>query len=146
MARRNASVSWEGGLDDGKGRTSLDSSGVASFDVSFPSRLADSPQQGQTDPEELVAAAHATCFTMNLSGALNAADLTVQSLQTKAQVTLGKNDSGLAITGIALSVVGQVEGVDQDRFAEIAAEAERTCPVSKALTGTEITLDARLDG
>ena len=83
---------------------------------------------------------------MNLSGVLNAADLTVESLQTKAQVTFGKGDSGLAITGIALSVEGQVHGVDQDRFAQIAAEAERTCPVSKALTGTKITLDARLNG
>jgi len=146
MPSRNASVSWEGGIEDGKGRTSLDSSGVGAFDVSFPSRSADTPQENQTDPEELIGAAHATCFTQNLSGVLNEAGLTVQTLQTRAQVTFGKNDTGLAITGIALSVNGRVDGVDQDRFAELAHEAERTCPVSKALAGTEITLDATLDG
>lgn len=144
MPSRNASVSWEGGLEDGKGRASLDSSGIAAYDVSFPSRSADAPQN-QTDPEELIAAAHATCFTINLSGVLTKNDLTVESLQTKATVTLGENDSGLAITGIELSVVGRVVGVDQDRFAELASEAERTCPVSKALTGTQISLDARLN-
>ncbi len=145
MPTRNASVTWEGGLEDGKGRASLDSSGVGTFDVSFPSRSADSPQS-QTDPEELIAAAHATCLTMNLSGVLGKAGLTVQTLETRAAVTLGENDTGLAITGIALTVTGRVDGVDQDRFAELAHEAERTCPVSKALAGTEITLDATLNG
>lgn len=143
MPSRTASVAWEGGLQDGKGRASLDSSGVATFDVAFPSRVADAPSV--TDPEELIAAAHATCFTQNLSGVLNSNDITVQSLQTRAEVTLEKVDAGLAITGIRLSVVGRVDGVDQDRFAQLADEAERTCPVSKALAGTEITLDARLD-
>lgn len=145
MPNRHASVSWDGGLQDGKGRASLDSSGAGAFDVSFPSRSADAPQD-QTDPEELIGAAHATCFTMNLSNVLGEAGLTVQTLETKATVTLGSNDTGLAITDISLSVDGRVDGVDQDRFAELAHEAERTCPVSKALAGTSITLDATLQG
>ncbi len=146
MPVRHATVLWEGSLREGKGRTRLESSGLAEFDVSFPSREADRQEQGHTDPEELIAAAHATCFTQNLSGVLGKEGLTARSLETRAAVRLGMNDSGLAITGITLTVVGSVDGVDQDRFVEIAREAERTCPVSKALAGTEITLEARLDG
>jgi osmotically inducible protein OsmC len=145
MPVRHASVSWEGGLRDGKGRASLESSGLGTFDVSFTSREADSPQNA-TDPEELIGAAHATCFTQNLSGVLGKAGLTVQTLDTHAAVTLGKTEGGLAITGIALTVTGRVDGVDQAKFAELAAEAERTCPVSKALAGTTITLEATLEG
>lgn len=145
MPTRKASVSWQGGLQDGGGQVSLDTSGLGSFDVSFPSRTADAPKANQTDPEELVGAAHATCFTQNLSGVLGKAGLTVRSLDTTAEVTLGESDGGLAITGVALSVVGRVDDLDQDKFTELAAEAERTCPVSKALAGTTITLDARLD-
>ncbi len=144
MPNRQASVSWHGDPDDGGGRTSLDSSGAATFEVSLPARLAEEAKN-QTDPEELIGAALATCFTMNLSLVLDKADYRPESLETKAVVTLGKNDAGLAITEIALSVVGRVHDVDQDTFAALAAEAERTCPVSKALAGTSITLDAQLD-
>lgn len=144
MPSRNASTAWEGGLQDGKGRTSLDSSGAGAFDVSFPSRLADSPQD-RTDPEELIGAALTSCFSMNLAGTLGRNDITLKTLRASAEVTLAKNDNGLAITEIALTARASVEGVDQERFAELAAEAERTCPVSKALSGTTITLDATLE-
>ncbi len=145
MSSRNASTVWEGGLQDGKGRTSLDTSGLATFDVSFPSRVADTPESGNTDPEELLGAAHATCFSQNLAGTLGRNDVTLKTLHTTATVTLNKTDTGLTITEIALTARATVEGADQDRFAELAAEAERTCPVSKALTGTTVTLDAQLE-
>lgn len=144
MPTRTATTTWEGGLQDGGGRTSLDSSGVATFDVAFPSRAADAPEN-KTDPEELVGAAHATCFSMNLAGTLGRNDVTLRTLRTTAKVRLGQSDNGLAITGIALTARATVEGADADRFAELAAEAERTCPVSKALAGTTITLDAALE-
>jgi osmotically inducible protein OsmC len=143
MSFRTASTAWEGGLQDGKGRTSLDSSGTATFDVSFPSRVADSPHD-QTDPEELIGAALATCFSENLAGTLGRNDVTLKTLQTTAKVRLDKTDQGLTITGIELTARATVDGADQERFAELAAEAERTCPVSKALAGTTITLDASL--
>lgn len=144
MSVRNASTAWEGSLMDGKGHTSLDSSGAATFDVSFPSRIAEETDD-QTDPEELIGAALATCFSQNLAGTLGRNDVTLRTLQTRAEVTLAKTDTGLTITQIALTARAQVDGADQDRFAELAAEAERTCPVSKALAGTTITLDASLD-
>lgn len=144
MPSRTATTTWQGSVQEGSGRTSLDSSGVATFDVSFPSRAADSPES-KTDPEELIAAAHATCFSMNLAGTLGRNDVTLNTLTTTAKVTLGQSDGGLAITGIALTARATVDGADADRFAELAAEAERTCPVSKALAGTTITLDAALE-
>jgi len=145
MSTRNASTAWEGGLQDGSGRTTLDSSGLGTFDVSFPSRTADTPQGKNTDPEELIGAALATCFSQNLAGTLGRNDVTLKTLTTSATVRLSKNESGLAITDIALTARATVDGADADRFAELAAEAERTCPVSKALTGTTITLDASLE-
>ena len=143
MSIRRASTSWEGSLQDGKGRTSLDSSGAATFDVSFPSRVADA-EDDQTDPEELIGAALATCYSQNLAGTLGRNGVSLQTLQTQAKVTLTKSDTGLTITGIALTARATVDGADNERFAELAAEAERTCPVSKALAGTAITLDASL--
>jgi osmotically inducible protein OsmC len=113
--------------------------------VSFPSRTADAPQGTNTDPEELIGAALATCFSQNLAGTLGRNDVTLTTLHTSAQVRLGKNDSGLAITEIELTARATVEGADEERFRELAAEAERTCPVSKALSGTTITLDASLE-
>ena len=144
MSTRRASTTWEGSLMDGKGHTSLDSSGAAAFDVSFPSRVADT-EDDQTDPEELIGAALATCFSQNLAGTLGRNDVTLQTLHTQAKVTLTKSETGLTITGIALTARARVDGADSERFAELAAEAERTCPVSKALTGTTITLDASLE-
>ena len=144
MSIRKVSTVWEGGLQDGKGRTSLDSSGAGSFDVSFPSRVADHPHD-QTDPEELVGAALTMCYSENLAGTLGRNDVSLKTLRTSAEVTLRKDDSGLTITGIALTARAAVEGADAQRFAELAAEAERTCPVRRALAGTTITLDAALE-
>ncbi len=145
MSVRNASTAWEGSLQEGKGRTSLDSSGAATFDVSFPSRVADSPHNSQTDPEELIGAALVTCFSENLAGTLGRNDVTLRTAQTSARVQLDKTDTGLTITGITLTTRATVDGADEARFQELAAEAERTCPVSKALAGTTITLDAALE-
>ncbi len=144
MPARTASTAWEGGIDDGRGRTSLDSSGAATFDVFFPSRVADGPEHNQTDPEELVAAAHATCFSMNLAGTLGRNDVKLKTLRTSVKVTLAKNDAGLTITTIEITARATVDGAEKDRFAELAAEAERTCPVSKALAGVPQTFEATL--
>lgn len=145
MPVRSAHTAWEGGLHDGKGRTSLESSGLGTFDVSFPSRTADAPEGSNTDPEELIGAALATCFSQNLAGTLGRNDVTLKTLHTSANVRLGKTDNGLTITEIELTARAAVEGADEERFRELAAEAERTCPVSKALSGTTITLDASLE-
>lgn len=145
MSIRNASTAWEGGLQKGKGRTSLDSSGAATFDVSFPSRVADAPENRQTDPEELIGAALATCFSENLAGTLGRNDVTLKTVRTSVRVRLDKDDSGLTITEVALTARATVDGADEARFKELAAEAERTCPVSKALAGTTVKLDAALD-
>ena len=144
MSIRRASTSWEGSLQDGKGRTSLDSSGAATFDVSFPSRIADA-EDDQTDPEELIGAALATCYSQNLAGTLGKNNVSLKTVQTQASVTLTKTDAGLVITDILLTVRADADGLDADRFAELAAEAKRTCPVSMALAGTTITLDASLE-
>ena len=144
MMTNKATNRWSGDLKSGSGALSLDTSGAAEFIVSFPARTGERP--GQTNPEELLAAAHATCLAQNFTGTLARNGLTPQGVDVSSEVTLSRTDSGLAITGIALTLEAAVDGIDEQRFAELAAEAERTCPVSKALAGTEITLDARLRG
>lgn len=144
MAVRVASTQWSGGLQDGSGQVSLVSSGVGTYDVSFPRRAADDAE-GVTSPEELIAAAHSSCFSMALSNELTQAGGTVNSLVTQADVTLGPDPAGgVRISGIKLTVRGQVSGLDADAFAKAAQAAKVGCPVSKALTGTTITLDAAL--
>jgi lipoyl-dependent peroxiredoxin len=144
MSSRIARTQWSGGLNDGSGQVELVSSGVGTFDVSFPRRTADSAG-GVTSPEELIAAAHTSCYCMELSGVIGKAGGTVQSLVAEASVSLGPDPAGgLRLTGIALTVRGQVEGLDAAGFAASAQDAKETCPVSKALTGVEITLDAAL--
>ncbi len=137
-----ATTRWTGDLPTGSGSVSLDTSGVGEFAVSWDARTGETA--AQTNPEELIAAAHATCLAMNFSGVLGKHDLSAESVEVTANVTFGGNDEGPAITGIALELVAAMRGVDPGRFAELAALAERTCPVSRALTGTTITLDARL--
>jgi osmotically inducible protein OsmC len=144
MASRVASTQWSGGLQDGSGQVTLVSSGTGTFDVSFPRRTADEAQ-GVTSPEELIAAAHSSCYSMALSGELTKAGGTVQSLVTEAEVKLGPDPAGgLRITGIKITVRGQVTGLDNAAFVKAAEAAKVGCPVSKALTGTTITLDAAL--
>jgi len=136
---RTANAHWEGSLLEGSGTVSLDSSGLATFEVTWPSR-AEKPD-GRTSPEELIAAAHSACYSMALSHGLAGAGTPPESLDTKAEVTF---QPGEGITGIALTVRGNVPGISAEDFAAAAENAKQNCPVSKALTGTTITLDAAL--
>ena len=136
---RTANAHWEGSLLEGKGRVSLDSSGIGTYDVSWPAR-AEEPN-GVTSPEELIAAAHSTCFSMALSNELTKAGHTVDTVDTRADVTF---QPGEGITGIHLTTRAAVPGLSADEFATFAEGAKTNCPVSAALTGTTITLDAAL--
>jgi lipoyl-dependent peroxiredoxin len=136
---RQAKTHWEGTLFEGSGQVTLTSSGLGTYDVSWPAR-AEEPN-GKTSPEELIAAAHSSCFSMALSGALAKADTPPTALDVQADVTF---QPGKGITGIHLTVVGTVEGVDEATFVKAAEGAKENCPVSQALTGTTITLDASL--
>ena len=136
---RNATTHWEGSLMEGAGRVTLESSGIGTFDVNWPSRAESA--NGKTSPEELIAAAHSSCFSMALSHGLAQAGTPPTSLDTSAAVTF---QPGEGITGIVLSVVGVVPGVDEAAFVAAAEGAKANCPVSKALAGTTITLEARL--
>ena len=144
MPTRTARTAWQGGLNDGSGQVELSSSKVGTFDVNFPKRAADDAG-GTTSPEELIAAAHAACFAMSLSNEIGKAGGTPQALDVTADVTLGRDDSGLAITGIKLTARGEVEGLDADAFQQAAQAAKVGCPVSKALAAVDITLDAALE-
>lgn len=145
MPTRSARTAWNGGLQDGSGQVELSSSKVGTYDVSFPKRAAEDAD-GTTSPEELIAAAHSSCYAMQLSALVAEAGGTPQALDVKADVELGPDpDGGFRLTGITLTVRGEVEGLDEDAFAKAAADAKATCPVSKALTGVEITLDAALE-
>ena len=144
MPVRTARVAWNGTLQEGSGQVELSSSKVGTFEVSFPRRTADDAG-GVTSPEELIAAAHAACYAMQLSALVGRAGGTPQSLDVRADVTLGPDPAGgFAITGIKLTVEGEVDGLDADGFTKAADDAKAQCPVSKALTGTTITLDASL--
>ncbi|WP_026306370.1 OsmC family peroxiredoxin [Smaragdicoccus niigatensis] len=145
MAVRTARTQWTGGLQDGSGRTEFVSSGIGTFDVSFPRRTADTAD-GVTSPEELIAAAHASCYCMALSGGIAAAGGTPISLDTTADVTLAADtvNGGLKISNIKLTVRGKVEGLDEEGFVKAAEGAKAGCPISKALAATNITLDAAL--
>ena len=145
MSTRIARTAWNGGLHDGSGQVELSSSHVGTFDVSFPRRTADEAS-GVTSPEELIAAAHSSCFAMQMSGNIANAGGTPISLEVEAAVSLApdKERGGLHITGIALTVRGEVEGLDAEGFVKAAEGAKEGCPVSKALAAVDITLDAAL--
>jgi len=145
MPTRTARTAWNGSLEQGAGQVELSSSKLATFDVSFPKRAADDAN-GATSPEELLAAAHSSCYAMQLSALIGAAGGTVEALDVRADVTLGPDPAGgFHLTGIALTVRGEVTGLDAEGFAQAAQDAKATCPISKALTGVEITLDAALE-
>jgi osmotically inducible protein OsmC len=145
MPTRTARTAWNGSLETGAGQVELTSSKLATFDVSFPKRAADEAN-GSTSPEELLAAAHSACYAMQLSAILGGAGGTVESLDVKADVSLGPDPAGgFRLTGIALRVRGEVTGIDSATFLQCATDAKAGCPVSKALTGVEITLDAALE-
>jgi osmotically inducible protein OsmC len=145
MATRTARTAWTGTLNEGSGQVELTSSKLATYDVSFPRRTADEAD-GTTSPEELVAAAHSSCFAMQLSGNIARAGGTPVALDVQADVTLGPDPAGgLRITEIKLTVRGEVEGLDEAGFQKAAEDAKAGCPVSKALRGVDlITLDAAL--
>jgi osmotically inducible protein OsmC len=144
MPTRTAHTAWIGTLNDGGGRVELTSSNAGAFDVSFPRRAADDAG-GFTSPEELIAAAHSSCYAMQLSALIAEAGGTPVTLDVSADVTLRPDPAGgFRISGIVLTVRGTVEGLDAEGFARTAEAAKATCPVSKALTGTQITLDAAL--
>ena len=129
---------------DGSGTVSLVSSGAGAFDVSFPKRTADNAE-GTTSPEELIGAAHSACYSMALSGAIASAGRTPVGLEVDATVSLDPDPAGgFRISEVALRVVGRVDGLYEEDFVRVANEAKASCPVSKALTGTTITLDASL--
>jgi osmotically inducible protein OsmC len=136
---RKATTQWQGSLLEGSGEVTLESSGVGTFAVTWASR-AEEPE-GRTSPEELIAAAHSSCFSMALSSALAKGGNPPERLETSADVTF---QPGEGITGIHITVRGTVPGLSADQFVEAAEGAKANCPVSKALTGTTITLDASL--
>ncbi len=142
MPTRKANATWKGGLKEGKGKMEL-GSGAWSGAYSFGSRFQDS---GGTNPEELIGAAHAGCFSMALSGALERAGHPPDEVRTKAEVHLEKVGEGFAIQRIKLNTEARVPGLDEDTFKEHAQGAKKNCPVSKALGGVDIELDARLIG
>jgi osmotically inducible protein OsmC len=143
MPTRSARTTWTGGLQDGTGTVELASSGAGSYEVSFPRRAADDAE-GVTSPEELIAAAHTACFAMQFSALLGEAGGSAQSIDVSADVTLGPDPAGgFRISGIVLTVGGSADGVTAEKFAEIAQQAKSACPVSKALAGTDISLEVR---
>ena len=139
--KRKASAVWEGGLKDGKGRLSTASGVLSNTQYSFATRFENGVG---TNPEELIAAAHAGCFSMALSGQLGNAGMTARSIQTTATLTMEKTDAGFTITAVHLDVVAAIPGADAAAFATAARNAKAGCPVSRVLNA-KITMDARLE-
>jgi lipoyl-dependent peroxiredoxin len=138
---RNAKASWQGDLPDGGGRIGV---GSGAYEGPFTLRARVDDVERSTNPEELIGAAHAGCFTMSLANLLSESGNPPADLNTTARVRLEQLDTGFTITTIELQTVGEVPGIDADTFAKLAQQAKETCPVSRALAGTEITLEARL--
>ena len=140
--KRTASAVWLGNLKQGNGTVSTGNGTLKNAPYSFTSRFENG---AGTNPEELIAAAHAGCFTMATSASLGRAGLTPERLSTEATLTLEQVQGAWTITTIHLQLTGRVPGISQEKFAEIAADAKANCPVSRALKA-EITLDAKLEG
>ena len=139
--KRTASAAWTGGLKDGKGQISTQSGVLANTQYGFSTRF----ENGLgTNPEELIAAAHAGCFTMALSAQLGEVGMTAESLKTNATVTLEKVDDGFSITSVHLDLLAKIPGADRKAFEAAANKAKAGCPVSKLLNA-KITLDAKLE-
>ncbi|MDZ4762547.1 MAG: OsmC family protein [Alphaproteobacteria bacterium] len=149
--KRTATAVWAGALKDGKGAISMQSGALRDAPYSFKARFEDDNNQtsgkgAATNPEELIAAAHAGCFTMQLSHFLAEAGHPAAKLTTSAEVTVGQGEGGMAISKSALTLRGDVPGMTESQFVELAEKAKAGCPVSKALAAIEITLDAKLEG
>lgn len=140
MADKKANATWNGGLKDGKGTVAL-GSGLFEGAFSFGTRMGDDPG---TNPEELLGASLAGCYAMALNAALEGGGTPAKTVKTEANVHLGKDDSGFVIKGIDLNVIAEVEHLDGEAFKTIADKVKNECPISKALGGTKITLEARL--
>ena len=139
--KRNGSAVWSGGLKDGKGAVSTGSGALKEQPYGFNTRFEDSPG---TNPEELIGAAHAGCFTMALSGQLGKAGMTAQELRTTATVSMEKEGDGFSITAVHLDLVAKIPGASQEAFDKAANTAKENCPVSKLLNA-KITLSSRLE-
>src|SRR4029077_13373131 len=139
--QRKASAVWKGGLKDGQGTVSSASGILSNTKYSFKTRFEDAPG---TNPEELIAAAHAACFSMALSAQLGAANLTPESINTTANLKMAKLDAGWAITAVHLDVSARVPKADDAAFQKAAADAKAGCPVSKVLNAN-ITMSAKLE-
>jgi lipoyl-dependent peroxiredoxin len=139
--QRKASAVWKGGLKDGKGTVSSASGVLSNTPYSFTTRFENTPG---TNPEELIAAAHAACFSMALSAQLGGANLTPESISTGATLTMEKLDAGWTITAVHLDVVARIPGADQAAFDKAAQNAKSGCPVSKVLKA-DITMSAKLE-
>ncbi len=145
MPTRTARTGWTGTLEQGVGKVELTSSKLATFEVSFPRRAAEDAG-GFTSPVELIAAAHSSCYAMALSAEVGQAGGTPQALDVQADVTLGPDPAGgFKLTGIKLTVRGEVDGLNAEQFAQAAQTAKEGCPISKALASVDITLDAALE-
>jgi lipoyl-dependent peroxiredoxin len=140
--KRTGSAVWQGGIRDGKGTVSTESGVLDGAQYSFSTRFEDGKG---TNPEELLAAAHAGCFSMALSKQLGDAGLTAESINTTAAVRLEKTDAGFSITKVHLDVTARIPGADPEAFQTAADNAKAGCPVSRLLNA-EITLDAKLEG
>jgi lipoyl-dependent peroxiredoxin len=140
--KRKGSAVWRGGLKDGKGTVSTDSGVLSNSQYSFSTRFEDGKG---TNPEELIAAAHAGCFSMALSAQLGNAGMTAEQIQTTATVSLDKTDGGFSITAVHLDVTAKIPGADKQAFETAANNAKAGCPVSRVLNAS-ITMDAKLEG
>ena len=140
MIEKKGSANWSGGLKDGRGRVSTESGALSDVDYGFRKRF---EGEAGTNPEELIAAAHASCFSMALSLVLGQKDLVADEIATTATVSLEQKDGGFAITRVHLDVTARIPGADESTFTEAANGAKQNCPVSKLLNA-EITMDARL--
>ncbi len=138
--KRHGSAAWQGGIKDGRGTISTESGALSAYPYGFASRF--EGQRG-SNPEELIGAAHASCFTMALSLILGEAKLTAEQMDTTAEVTLAQIDGGYAITAVHLTLKAKIPGADAATFEKLAGMAKAGCPVSKLLKA-EITLDASL--
>lgn len=139
--KRNGSAVWKGDLKSGQGTVSTESGVLSDTQYSFKTRFEDGKG---TNPEELIAAAHAGCFSMALSAELGKLDLTAENIRTTATVSLEKTDAGFTITSVHLDLKAKVPGADKEKFETAASNAKKGCPVSRVLNA-DITLDAALE-
>jgi osmotically inducible protein OsmC len=139
--KRKGSAVWQGGLKDGKGTVSTESGVLRDAQYSFSTRFENGTG---TNPEELIAAAHAGCFSMALSGVLGESNLKAERIETTATTTMEKTDAGMTVTAIHLDVTADIPGADAAAFQAAAEKAKKTCPISRLLSAATITMDARL--